>query len=376
MPTLDATVSIPLVDLRAQYESIKEEIDGAVSAVIRESAFIGGPFVKEFERAFADYCGVNHCVGVANGTDALFIALRTLGVGRGDEVITAANSFVATSEAVTMTGAQVVFVDIDPKTYNIDVRQIDEKITSKTRAIVPVHLYGQPAAMDPIRQLARKYGLYVVGDAAQAHGAWYRGRPISETADITCYSFYPGKNLGAYGDAGALVTDNETWAARARMFANHGRSKKYDHDFEGVNSRLDGLQAAILSVKLRHLEEWTDRRRRLAYRLNEELKDLELGTPTEIEGVRAVYHLYVIRVPEGRRDRLQEHLRVHGISTGVHYPIALPCLKAYRHLGHRDTDFPEAIKASQEILSLPMFAELTEEQRGHVVEKTAEYVRG
>jgi dTDP-4-amino-4,6-dideoxygalactose transaminase len=376
MQALDATLSIPLVDLRAQYESIREEIDGAIAAVIKDAVFIGGPFVKEFERAFAAYCGVNHCVGVANGTDAIFIALRTLGVGRGDEVITAANSFVATSEAITMTGAHVVFVDINPKTYNIDVERIEEKITPKTRAIIPVHLYGQPADMDPIQELASKHGLYIVGDAAQAHGAWYRGRPISQVADITCFSFYPGKNLGAYGDGGALVTDNETWAAQARMFANHGRSKKYDHDFEGVNSRLDGLQAAILSAKLRHLEEWTESRRRHAYRFNEDLKGLEVVTPTEIDSVRAVYHLYVIRVPNGRRDCLHEHLRVNGVSTGVHYPIPLPFLKAYRHLNHVAADFPEALGASHQILSLPMCAELTAEQRTYVVEKIGSYVRG
>ncbi|MGB7220854.1 MAG: DegT/DnrJ/EryC1/StrS family aminotransferase [Vicinamibacterales bacterium] len=354
--------SIPFVDLKAQYESIKPEIDAAMAAVIGKTAFVGGPFVKEFEQAFASYCGVQHCVALANGTDALFIALKALGVGPGDEVITVANSFVATSEAIKMAGAQVVFVDMNPKTYNIDVTRIEQKITKKTKAIIPVHLYGQPADMQPIQALAKKHGLKVIGDAAQAHGAQYRGQPISKLADITCYSFYPGKNLGAYGDGGALVTDNEAWAAAARMFANHGRTKKYDHDLEGVNSRLDGLQAAILSVKLRHIEKWTESRRTNAYKYNEALKGLGVVTPTELDGVRAVYHLYVVRVPNGARDQLQESLKANGVEAGIHYPIALPYLNAYSYLKHRDTDFPEARKAAGEILSLPMFPELTGEQ--------------
>jgi len=368
MPTPNATIAIPFVDLKAQYESIKPEIDAAIASVIADTAFIGGPFVKAFEDAFAEYCGVAHCVGLANGTDALFVALRTLGIGPGDEVITVANSFVATSEAIRMAGAQVVFVDINPVTLNIDVERIEEKITPRTKAIVPVHLYGQPADMAPIRSLAQKHGLRIVGDAAQAHGALYRGQPIAQLADITCYSFYPGKNLGAYGDAGALVTDNAEWASAARMFANHGRSKKYDHDFEGVNSRLDGLQAAILSVKVRHLEDWTEMRRRNACLYNKALARTRVITPPVMDAVRSVYHLYVVRVPDGRRDSLQISLKDHGINTGIHYPIALPYLNAYRYLGHNERDFPEALRASADILSLPMFPELTEEQVGYVAE--------
>jgi dTDP-4-amino-4,6-dideoxygalactose transaminase len=366
MQTLTTPMSIPFVDLKAQYLSIKQEVDTAIAAVIDDTAFIGGPFVKDFEQAFARYCGVGHCVGVANGTDALFIALKTLGIGPGDEVITVANSFIATSEAIKMAGAQVVFVDINPKTYNIDVERISAKITSKTKAIIPVHLYGQPADMAPIRELANKHGLYIIGDAAQAHGALYRGTPISKLADMTSFSFYPGKNLGAYGDGGALVTDNEEWAAKARMLANHGRSKKYDHDFEGVNSRLDGLQAAILSVKLRHIGAWTESRRQNAYRYNELLKGSGLVIPQELADVRAVYHLYIVRVPNGRREKLQEQLKTAGVATGIHYPIALPYLNAYRHLGHGLGDFPESLRASEEILSLPMFPELTEEQMAYV----------
>ncbi|MBI5591077.1 MAG: DegT/DnrJ/EryC1/StrS family aminotransferase [Deltaproteobacteria bacterium] len=351
-------MNIPLVDLKAQYQSIKSEIDAAMQDVISKTAFIGGPYLASFESGFAEFCGVGHCIGVGNGTDALFIALKTLGVGIGDEVITVANSFIATSEAITQTGAKVVFTDIDPVTYNIDVNQLENKITAKTKAIVPVHLYGQPADMEPIRVLAKMHNLYVVGDAAQAHGAMYHGKPISTLADFTCYSFYPGKNLGAYGDGGAMVTDNPEWAAKARMFANHGRAKKYDHDFEGVNSRLDGLQAAILSAKLNHLDEWTEARRRNAYLYNEFLKNAAVITPKEMEDIRAVYHLYVVRVRDGHREKYQEHLKAAGISTGVHYPISLPYLNAYNYLGHTENDFPEALKASREIVSLPMFAEL------------------
>ena len=359
MHVLDTNVSIPFVDLKAQYDSIKPEVDAAIAAVLNETAFIGGRFVNDFEQAFARYCEVGHEVGLANGTDALFVALRSLGVGPGDEVITVANTFIATAEAVKMAGAQVVFVDINPRTYNIDVDRIEEKITAKTKAIIAVHLYGQPADMDPIRTLAAKHGLYVIGDAAQAHGAQYKGIPIAQLADITCFSFYPGKNLGAYGDGGAVVTDNEEWASKARMFANHGRTRKYDHDFEGINSRLDGLQAAILSVKLRHLEQWTEARRAHARRYNEALRGLDVVTPEELEDVRAVYHLYVVRVANGRREAVQAALKTAGVNTGIHYPIALPYLNAYRHLGHQPEDFPEALKASREIFSLPMFAELT-----------------
>jgi dTDP-4-amino-4,6-dideoxygalactose transaminase len=373
MQTLETATRIPFVDLKAQYDSIKPEIDAAIAAVISQTAFIGGQFVKEFEEAFARYCGVEHCVGVANGTDALYIALRTLGVGPGDEVITAANTFVATSEAIRMAGAQVVFCDCDPKTYNIDVTKIETKITPKTKAIIPVHLYGQPADMDSILAIARKHNLRVVGDAAQAHGAQYKGRAIATLADITCYSFYPGKNLGAYGDGGALVTNNAEWAATSRMIANHGRTKKYDHDFEGVNSRLDGLQAAILSVKLRHLERWTEGRRKNAYKYNALLEGINgVVTPEELADVRAVYHLYVVRVPAGRREQFQESLKSAGIDTGIHYPIALPYLNAYRHLGHTENDFPVALAASREIVSLPMFSELRDAQIEYIARQIKE----
>lgn len=354
--------NIKLVDLKAQYLAIKDEIDAAIKKVLMDTAFIGGPYAKSFEKAFADFCNIKHCIGVGNGTDALYVAIRALGIGAGDEILTAANTFIATSEAITMSGAKVVFVDINPKTYNIDPEKIEEKITSRTKGIIPVHLYGQPADMDPILDIARKYNLKVIEDAAQAHAAVYKGRKIGSIGDMGCFSFYPGKNLGAYGDAGAIVTDNDELATKARMIANHGRANKYDHEFEGVNSRLDGLQAAVLEVKLKHLHEWTERRRKNAYRYNELLKDTALITPIEINDIKAVYHLYVVRASNGQRKGLQDHLKLKGISTGIHYPIALPNLKAYQYMNHTKDEFPEAVKASQEIISLPMFPELENSQ--------------
>jgi dTDP-4-amino-4,6-dideoxygalactose transaminase len=333
-------MTIQFVDLQSQYATIKEEIDRVISDVIARSAFIGGSYVQSFEADFAKYCNAKHCIGVANGTDALFIALKTLGIGAGDEVITVANSFIATSESISQTGARVVFVDIDPKTYNIDTSKIEAKITSRTKAIVPVHLYGQPADMDPILALAKKHNLRIIEDAAQAHGAVYKGKTIGSFGDMACFSFYPGKNLGAYGDAGALVTSDDVLVKKARVFANHGRVDKYDHEVEGINSRLDGLQAAILGVKLKHLDAWSDDRRKNAY----------------------LYHLYVVRTKKEQRQKIQDHLNSKGVATGIHYPIALPNLKAYAYLKHGKNDFPEATRASEEILSLPLYPELNESQ--------------
>jgi dTDP-4-amino-4,6-dideoxygalactose transaminase len=359
-------MNIPLVDLKKQYESIRDELDPVISEVLSKTAFIGGVYVKNFEDAFARYCGVRHCIGVGNGTDALFIALKCLGIGPGDEVIVPANSFIATAEAVTQAGARVVFADIDPGTYNMDVAALEGAISSRTRAIIPVHLYGQPADMDPILALALKHGLKVIEDAAQAHDAEYRGRRVGSIGDCACFSFYPGKNLGAYGDAGAVVTDDEQLARRVRMFANHGRIDKYDHELEGINSRLDALQAAILTVKLKYLPRWSESRRRSAALYTRLLKGTGLTMPREIEGVRAVYHLYVVRVPADRRGELQAHLQAKGVSTGIHYPIALPNLKAYAYLNHAADAFPEAAKASGEILSLPMYPELREDEIDYI----------
>ncbi len=365
-------MKIPLVDLKAQYERIKDEINAAIQEVIATSAFIGGPYVRAFEEAFAKFCGVKHCIGVGNGTDALFIALKSLGIGAGDEVITASNSFIATSEVITMTGAQVVFCDIDPKTYNIDVSQIEAKIAPQTKAIIPVHLYGQPADMDPLLELACRYGLKIVEDAAQAHGARYKGQMVGSLGDAACFSFYPGKNLGAYGDGGAIVTNDDELALKIRMFANHGRVDKYDHKIEGMNSRLDGLQAAILSVKLKYLEEWTEARRQLAYLYNNLLADSEIVTPVEIENARSVYHLYVVRLGNDTRDLVSQELLRRGIAVGIHYPIALPNLKAYSHLSEEERRCPEATSASQEILSLPLFPELNKAEVPYIAETLKE----
>ena len=360
-------MQVPFLDLKAQYEAIKQEIDQTIANVINDAAFVGGKYVKQFEEEFAAFCVAKHCVGVGNGTDALFIALRSLGVGKGDEVITAANSFIATSEAITMAGAKVVFVDCDPRTYNIDTTKILSAITPRTKAIIPVHLYGQPADLPALQTIAREYGLFLIEDAAQAHGAEFEGKRIGVFGDIACFSFYPGKNLGAYGDGGAIVTNSEGWAMKCRMLGNHGRVKKYDHEFEGVNSRLDGIQAAILSVKLRHLEEWTEKRREIAKIYNELLKNSEVMTPVEAPGVKHIYHLYVVRIPQ--RDAVQAALKTKGIDTGIHYPIPLPHLQAYRYLGHTSDEFPVTTQYSREILSLPMYPELSKIQIEYVCDQ-------
>jgi dTDP-4-amino-4,6-dideoxygalactose transaminase len=380
-------MNIPFVDLKAQYESIKNEIDSAISEVISKSAFVGGPFVESFEKDFASFCKVKNCIGVGNGTDALFIALKVLGVGPGDEVMVPANSFIATSEAVTTTGARVAFVDIDPRTYNMDPNKLEDclkrrftphtsRLMPKPKAVIPVHLYGQPADMDGIMEVARKYGLKVIEDAAQAHGAEYKGKKIGSIGDIACFSFYPGKNLGAYGDGGAITTDDEGLALKARMLANHGRVDKYDHEMEGVNSRLDGLQAAILRAKLKHLPEWTERRRQNAHSYNKNLADTGFVPPHELEDVKAVYHLYVIRVRKDLREQLQNNLKAKGVSTGIHYPIALPNLRAYAYMNNKEPAYTEATRASQEILSLPMFPELTEAQIAYIAKECEEFMKG
>lgn len=363
---------VTLIDLKSQYFSIKEEIDSAIQNVIKDTAFIGGNYLKTFERNFADYIGAKHCIGVGNCTDALFIALKGLGISAGDEVITVANTAIPTSEAITLSGAKVVFVDCNEETYNIDVQKIEGAITDKARAIIPVHLYGQPADMDKILETAKKHNLLVVEDCAQAHGAKYKGRNVGTLGDCACFSFYPSKNLGAYGDGGAIVTNNDELAGTVRMYANHGRKEKYNHEFEGVNSRLDGLQAAILDVKLKHLEKWTERRRAVAKMYDEGLKDIVI-TPTVSPGVRHVYHLYVIRVKN--RDKVRGFLKEKGISTDVHYPFSLPFLKAYGYLGHKPTDFPVSHRFKDEILSLPMHGDLTDEQAAYVIEQVGASVK-
>jgi len=365
---------IPLVDLKAQYDSIKEEIQLAINNVLDKTMFIMGENVKSFEQEFADYCGAKYAVGVGNGTDALHLALRACGIGKGDEVITVPNTFIATTEAITMVGAKIVFVDINPKTYNIDANQIEEKITDKTKAILPVHLYGQPADMDAICEIAKKYNLKIIEDAAQAHGAIYnstiegqeQARRIGSIGDVGCFSFYPAKNLGAYGDAGIVVTNNQEMAEEVAMLRNHGRHQKYESEFEGTNSRLDELQAAILRVKLKYLDDWNECRGKHAEEYTALLNDVKgVSVPQTLNKTKPVYHLYVIRVKN--RDELQSYLKAEGISTGIHYPIPLHLQNAYNYLGHGKGDFPITEKCADEILSLPMFPELAMEQIKRIV---------
>lgn len=353
-------MNIPLVDLKAQYVSIRNEIDEAIRSVIDSTTFIGGESVAQFERQFASFCGAQYCVGVANGTDALELALTALGVGAGDEVLTAANTFFATAEAIANAGAKVVFVDNDPQSYTIDVSKLRDRITDRTKAIIAVHLYGQPADMEPINAIAEEFGLKVIEDAAQAHGAEYREKRVGTLGDVACFSFYPGKNLGAYGDAGAVVTNNEELSRLIRMRANHGRVQKYDHEFEGMNSRLDSLQAAVLQAKLKHLSSWNEARRKHAAQYNKWLTNPNVVKPVELEYARHVYHLYVVRVKN--RKEIHAFLKNRGIGTGIHYPIALPRLKAYEDRSFRPGEFPVAESFMNEILSLPMYPELTEDQ--------------
>ncbi len=359
-------MNIRFVDLKAQYLEIRDEIDTAIQAVIEESAFINGPYLKEFERNFAQYLGVDHCVGVGNGTDALVIALKALGVKEGEEIVTVANSFIATSEAVSLSGGQVVFVDCRPDTFNIDVDEIENHINRKTRGIIPVHLYGQPADMDSILSIAERYNLFVVEDAAQAHGATYKGKMAGTFGHCACFSFFPGKNLGAYGDGGAVVTNDEELARKVSMTANHGRMKKFFHEFEGCNSRLDGLQAAILNVKLKHLNRWNQRRREIAARYDNAFHDL-VEIPRVRDDVKHVYHLYVIRVPN--RDKIRVLLSERGVATGIHYPVPLPFLKAYEYLDIKPSDYPEATRLKDEILSLPIHGSMPDQEVDYVIQQ-------
>jgi dTDP-4-amino-4,6-dideoxygalactose transaminase len=352
---------IPLVDLKAQYNSIKTELDNAIQGVLDSTSFIMGEELERFEEEFALFCNTKYAIGVANGSDALILALKVCGISGEDEVITVPHTFIATAEAISNVGGKVVFVDINLRTYIIDVSKIEEKINEKTKAIIPVHLYGQPADMDPIMELAKKYNLKVIEDAAQAHGAEYKGKKVGSIGDVACFSFYPGKNLGAYGDAGMITTNSEEIAKRVKLLRNHGSIKKYEHKIEGYSSRLDNLQAAILRVKLRHLNKWNDLRRRNAKKYNELLNNIDnIIVPYEADYAKHVYHLYVIRTEN--RDKLREELKSNNITTGIHYPIPLHLQPAYNYLGYKEGDFPVTEKASQEILSLPMFAELSEKQ--------------
>jgi dTDP-4-amino-4,6-dideoxygalactose transaminase len=364
--------SVPFMDLHAQYLTIKAEIDNAIADVIAKSAFIRGPQVEAFEKNFAAAIGAKHCVSCGNGTDALYIAMRALDLKPGDEVITSAHSWIATSETITQAGGKVVFCDTDRDTFTIDVDRIAALITPRTVGIIPVHFCGQPADMDPIMALAKRHGLWVIEDSAQAHLAKYKGRTVGTFGVAATFSFYPGKNLGAFGDAGAIVTNDDALASRMARFARHGALSKHDHDIEGINSRLDGLQAAVLDVKLRHLPAWTRVRQAIASAYDRELAGMsEITRPLTAEGREHVYHLYMVR--HERRDALAEHLKGRGVHTGLHYPVALPFLKAYAHLGHRPEDFPNAFRNQSRILTLPMYPEMGEAQRSHVVRSIGDF---
>src|SRR6266576_519866 len=350
---------VPFLDLGAQYRTIEGEIGEATSRVIQQSDFILGREVGVFEEEFAAYCEAKYAVGVDSGTSALELALRAYDIGPGDEVITAANTFIASALAISHAGAKPVLVDVDPYTYTIDVAGIAKAITARTKAILPVHLYGHPAHMDPILQLAEKRGLIVIEDACQAHGARYKGRRAGSLGHAAAFSFYPGKNLGAYGDGGMVVTNDADIAKRLEMLRNYGQKEKYHHLSQGFNRRLDTLQAAVLRVKLKYLEKWNAARRWQAELYHRLLAGTELVLPSEAAGAQSVWHLYVIRTEH--RDALKEHLLSRGIAAGIHYPVPIHLQPAYQNLGYKRGDFPVTEQYAQRILSLPMYAELTRE---------------
>ena len=363
-------MKIPFVDLHAQYLSIKPEIDAAIAEVIAQSAYIRGPQVDTFEQAWARTLGVKHCVSCANGTDALYIAMRGLGLKPGDEVITTAHSWISTSETITQAGGRVIFCDTDNETFAINAALIEEKITSRTVGIIPVHLYGQPADMDAIMAIAQKHKLWVIEDCAQAHLARFKGKLVGTFGNAATFSFYPGKNLGAYGDAGCAVTNDDSLADWMTTFARHGG--KGEHIMEGINSRMDGLQGAVLNVKLPRLAEWTRRRQRVAARYNELLNGIgDIITPKVAQDREHVYHLYVIRTE--RRDALRKYLADAGVATVLNYPKALPFYPAYAYLEHKPEDFPMAYANQSRILSLPIFPEMSDEMISCVAGKIREF---
>jgi dTDP-4-amino-4,6-dideoxygalactose transaminase len=364
---------IPFLDLQAQHRALKPELEKAIGGVLDSAQFVLGSEVAEFEREFAAYCGVREAVAVNSGTSALHLALLALGVGPGDEVITTPFTFVATVAAIVYTGATPRFVDVDPEFYTLDPGRLEAAITARTRAIVPVHLYGQPADMDAIAAIARRHAIPILEDAAQAHGAEYNGRRCGSLGDLAAFSFYPGKNLGACGEGGAVVTDNPEHAATMRVLRDWGQTKKYDHRFKGFNYRMDGFQGAVLRVKLRHLERWTEARRSRAALYRRALQGGPLQPPAERPGCRHVYHVYVVRVRE--RERLQAELGSRGIHTGIHYPIPVHLQPAHADLGYGPGDFPESERAAAEVLSLPLYPELTDEQVDTVARAIGECAR-
>jgi dTDP-4-amino-4,6-dideoxygalactose transaminase len=351
---------IPFGNLKEQYHSIKREIDQAILGVLESSQFVLGPEVAAFEREFAAYCGTREGIGVNSGTSALHLALLAAGVGPGDEVVTVPFTFVATVAAICYTGATPVYVDIDPASYTMDPAKLEAAITPRTKVILPVHLYGHPADMDPILEIARRRGIVVIEDAAQAHGSQYKGRPVGSLGDMACYSFYPGKNLGAFGEGGMVVSSNPEYAGFIRMMRDWGQSKRYYHDLRGFNYRLEGIQGAILRVKLRHLEDWTEARRANAAIYRETLAASGIGLPREMAHARHVYHVYAVRVPN--RDAVVQAMAAAGVQTGIHYPIPVHLQNAYRDAKYPEGSFPVSETVAREVLSLPMFPELTRAQ--------------
>jgi len=363
---------IKFLDLQSQYKSIQKDVDTAIKEVLSESAFIGGKYVDKFENDFSSYVGVDYCVGVGNGTDALEIAIESLSLPPGSEIIVPANSFIATSEAVTRAGHKVVFCDVDKDSYVISIEDIEKRITSRTKAVIAVHLYGHPCDMDALLQISSKFNLRVIEDCAQAHGSEYKGKRVGGIGDIATFSFYPGKNLGAYGDGGAITTNDKHLAAQCRKIANHGRVAKYDHDFEGRNSRLDGLQAAILGVKLKHLDTWLNARQQIADIYLKELKDvLGVVLPVRQPWSKQAYHLFVIRVQN--RDQLKEFLADNGVQSGVHYPISLPKLKAYNYMQQANEPMFSNVSDSL-LLSLPIGEHLSDKDAYKVAQLVKDFL--
>ena len=368
-------MKVPFLDLKAQFRVIKNEVESSLQEVMENTAFASGPFVQKFEEEFAEFCGAKYCVAVNSGTSALHLALLSHGINSGDEVITVPNTFIATAWAITYCGAKPVFVDVDPETWLIDPKLIEKEITPKTKAILPVHLYGQPADMDSINEIAKRRGLIVIEDAAQAHGAMYKDKRIGGLGNTTCFSFYPGKNLGAYGEGGSVVTDDEEIANYISMLRDHGQSKKYYHDFVGYNYRMDGFQGAVLSIKLKYLQEWTDKRNEIARSYSDGLKNIDgLQVASVRDKAVSAFHLYVIHTVQ--RNDLLKYLTEKGISTGLHYPIPIHLQKAYKHLNYNKSDYPITEKNTAECLSLPMYPEMTDEQVSIVISRMKRFFNG
>jgi len=366
-------MKVPFLDLKAQHAPLIDKLDRAIREVIESSAFAGGPFVERFEEEFAAYCGSRYAIGVGNGTDALWLTLLALGIGEGDEVITVPNTFIATAEAITYCKAQPVFVDVHENTFTLNPAELKRSLTARTKAIIPIHLFGQPADMDPILEFARAHGLFVIEDAAQAHGAEYKGRKSGTMGNAGCFSFYPGKNLGAFGEAGAVVTNDAELRKKIQVLRDHGQARKYHHTLVGWNCRMDGIQAAVLSIKLRHLERGNLLRREHALQYNQAFAGIDdVATPFEANYARHVYHVYAIRVQE--RDEVWRCLEEKGIGCAVHYPIPIHLQEACRSLGYAAGAFPVAENLAEEFLSLPMFPELTEEQIEYVARCVSETV--